>query len=81
MRKSPLAFSPVLEVDSLPSLHERQRHVAVEVEMPEIAQEPHVLPVANTRQEGVQEHDALDRLRKLRRLVLVRAAQAVWSAR
>jgi len=43
----------MLEVHALPTLDERQRGLAVEVEMPEVAEQPHVLPVADARQESV----------------------------
>ena len=49
----------VLEVDPLAPLHQCQRHLAVEVEVPQVAQQPDVLPVADARQEGVHQHDAL----------------------
>ena|SRR5262245_784289 len=43
----------VLEIYPLAPLHQRQRHLAVEVGVPQVAQEPHVLPVADAGQEGV----------------------------
>ena len=45
---------------------EPERRLAVEVEVPEVAQEPDVLPVADAGQEGVEERDALDLRREPR---------------
>ena len=43
-----------------------QRHLAVEMEVPEVAQQPHRLPLADARQERIHQRDALDLGRKLR---------------
>ena len=51
----------VLEVDPLAARDELQRHLAVEMEVPQVAQQPDALPVADTGQERVHQHDALDR--------------------
>jgi len=56
----------VLQVDALAPRHERQRDLAVEMKVPEIPQEPHVLPVADSRQEGIHQHDTLGSFRILR---------------
>src|SRR5206468_12878909 len=56
----------VLEVDPLAPLDQCQRHGTVEVKVPEIAQQPDVLPGADARQEGVHQYDTLGCLRKLR---------------
>ena len=42
--------------------------LAVEVEVPEIAQQPDGLPIAHARQERIHERDALDFVRMLRRI-------------
>src|SRR5438093_10439735 len=55
----------VLEIDALPAFHQRQRHLAMKVEVPQIAQEPHVLPIADAWQQGVQQDDPLRSLREL----------------
>ena len=56
----------MLEIDALASGDELQRHLAVEVEVPEVAQQPDGLPLAHARQERIHERDALDLGRKLR---------------
>jgi hypothetical protein len=58
----------VLEVDALSPLDEGERRLAVEVEVPEVAQQPYVLPVADARQERVHEHDLVDLVAILRRV-------------
>src|SRR6266566_5093089 len=49
----------VLEVGPLATLDQRQRHVAIEVEVPEVAHQPDLLPVADAGQEGIHQHHAL----------------------
>jgi hypothetical protein len=50
----------VLEVDALAALDEGQRRLAVEVEVPEVLQQEEVRRIAHTRNEGVQQRDAID---------------------
>ena len=59
------SFQKCLEVDPLAPLNQGQGHLAIEVEVPEIAEQPDVLPVADARQEGVHQHRARGRLREL----------------
>ena len=56
----------VLEVDALAAGDQLQRRLAVEVEVPEVAQQPDALPVADAGQERVHQHDPLDLGRILR---------------
>jgi hypothetical protein len=65
----------MLEVDALASGDEFQRRLAVEVEVPLVAQQPYRLPVADAGQERVHQHDAFDLVRILRR-VRIRDHQA-----
>ena len=65
----------VLEVGPLAPRHERERGLAVEVEVPEVAHQPDVLPGPDAGQERVHQHDALGLLRELGR-VRVRHHQA-----
>ena len=50
----------MLEVDALPAVHQRQRRLTVEMEMPEIAQQPHRGPVADPGQKRIHQHDTVD---------------------
>ncbi len=50
----------VLEVDALAAVDQLERRLAVEVEVPEVAQQPDVRPVADAGQERVHQHDAVD---------------------
>lgn len=45
----------MLKIDAFATVHERQRRLAVEMEMPEIPQQPYVAPVPHARQEGVHQ--------------------------
>ena len=60
------SFQKCSKIDPLASGDERQRRLAVEVEVPEVAQQPDVLPVADAGQERVHQHDAVDLGRELR---------------
>jgi len=55
----------VLEVGALAAIHQLQRGFAVEVEVPQIAQQPHVGPVAHAGQERIHQHDAVHFVRVL----------------
>ena len=65
----------VLEVGALAPRHERERGLAVEVEVPEVAHQPDVLPGPDAGQERIHQHDPLDLLGELGR-VRVRHHQA-----
>src|SRR2546422_7067461 len=65
----------VLQVGSLSTPHQGQRRLAVKMEMPEIPEEPHALPVPHAWNEGVHQHHAFCFLRVQRR-VGVRRHQA-----
>ena len=56
----------MLEVSPLASLDQRQGHFTVEVEVPQVAHQPNVLPIADAWQEGIHQHHTLGSLRKLR---------------
>ncbi len=49
----------MLQVGALAARHQGQRRLAVEMEMPEIAHQPHVAPVPHPRQEGIHQGDAI----------------------
>src|SRR3546814_20655837 len=57
----------MLEIDALAAMHQRQRRLAVEMEMPQVAQQPDLGPVADAGPEGIHQHDLCRLLRKLRR--------------
>ena len=50
----------MLEVDALPTVDERQRRLAVEVEMPQVPQQPDACPIAHAGKKRVHQHDAVD---------------------
>ena len=50
----------MLEIDAFAALDQRQRRLAVEVEMPEVAQQPDLRPVADAGQERIHQRDAAD---------------------
>ena len=58
----------MLEVDAFAAVHQRQRRLAVKMEMPEIAHQPNIAPVPDARQERVHQRDAVDLARILRRI-------------
>ena len=47
----------MLEVNALASGHELERHLAIEVKMPEITQQPDVLPFADTGQKRIEQRN------------------------
>ena len=57
----------VFEVGPLAPVNQRQRHIAIEVKMPKVAQQPNVFPVTNAGKKGVHQHHALSGVRELRR--------------
>lgn len=48
----------MLEVNALPSLHERQRGRTVEVEMPKVLQQKEVRRITNPRDKRIEQSDA-----------------------
>ena len=56
----------MLEGSPLAAFDQRQRHFAVEMEVPQIAHQPDVFPITDAGQEGVHKHKALGLLRELR---------------
>ena len=56
----------MLEVSSLATLDQRERHFTVEVEVPQIAHQPDIFPIADAGQEGVHQHQPVRLLRELR---------------
>ena len=58
----------MFEIDALAAGDQRQRRLAEEVEVPEIAQQKDVIPFANAGQERFHQHDPVDFARVLRRI-------------
>ena len=58
----------MLEINPLAAGHQRQRRLAEEMEMPEIAQQKDVVPVADAGQERLHQHEPIDFGRVLRRI-------------
>ena len=56
----------MLEIDPLAAGDELERSLAVEMEMPQVAQQPDLGPVADARQERIHQRDAIDLGRILR---------------
>src|SRR6266542_5939711 len=56
----------VLEVSPLATFDQRQRHFSVKMEMPQVAHQPDILPIADTGKKCVHEHKALGLLWELR---------------
>ena len=50
----------MFEINPLAAGHQRQRRLAEEMEMPEIAQQEHVVPFADAGQERLHQHQAID---------------------
>jgi len=65
----------VLEIDSLSTPDQRQRRLAIEMEVPKIPEQPHALPVTHARNEGVHEHHSLG-FARIHRRVGIRRHQA-----
>ena len=60
----------MLEINPLAPCHQRQRRLAVEMEMPEIAQQKDAVPVAHAGQERLHQHQPIDLVRVLRRVAI-----------
>src|SRR5205807_6155079 len=58
----------MLEIDALATVYERERRLAVEMEMPKIPHQPNVAPVSYARQEGVHLRNPIYLARILRRI-------------
>ena len=58
----------MIEIDPLAAGDQRQRRLAVEVEMPEIAQQEDVIPFADAGQERFHQHEPIDLGGILRRI-------------
>src|SRR6266567_7284619 len=56
----------MFEVNPLATFDQRQGHFAVEVEMPQVAHQPDILPIADAGQKGIHQDHALGGLWKLR---------------
>src|SRR6266851_529437 len=56
----------MFEVDALAAVDQRQRRLAVKMEMPEISHQPYVAPVSYSWQKGVHQHNAIHLARILR---------------
>ena len=58
----------MLEINAFAAVYQRERRLAVKMEMPEIAHQPHVAPVSDARQEGVHQRNPVHLARILRRI-------------
>ncbi len=58
----------MLEIDPFAAADQRQRRLAVEMEMPEIAQQKHIVPVADAGQERFHQYQPVDFAGILRRI-------------
>src|SRR2546430_16788281 len=65
----------VLEINTLSTPDQRQRRLAIEMEVPKIPEQPHALPVTHARNEGVHEHHSLG-FPRIHRRVRIRRHQA-----
>src|SRR5947209_17910341 len=58
----------MLEIDAFATVYERERRLAVEMEMPKIPHQPYVAPVSYAWQEGVHQNNLIHLARILRRV-------------